>query len=38
MKQYFEPYINLKNGVEETMLLQRNPNLLKQPEEPAQAE
>ena len=32
MKQYFEPYIDLKNSLEDTMLLQRNPNILKSEE------
>jgi hypothetical protein len=35
MKQYFEPYINVKSQMEETVLIQRNPNLLKNPEDPS---
>jgi palmitoyltransferase ZDHHC1/11 len=29
MKEYFEPYVKIKNAMDETMLIQRNPNILK---------
>jgi hypothetical protein len=32
MKRYFEPYLRNNNAVEETVLIQRNPNVLKKNE------
>ena len=29
MKEYFEPYIDIKNSIEDTTLIHRNPNILK---------